>query len=226
MQKGKIIVLEGTDCSGKTTQLIKLMENLSINKIAYKVFKFPNYNSATGKIIGGAYLGKDHIGQPLFKEGAANVPAKVASLLYAADRLYNIKPVLDAINDGFMVILDRYVDSNFAHQASKLHSEKEQDEMFEFLEKLEYGLLQLPKPDITVFLYMPVSYSKQLKSMREEEPDQHESDENYLNNAEKVYLKLAKLHNYIKIDCVVNEKIKSVNELSKEIFDVIKLKLQ
>ena len=87
---GKIILIEGTDCSGKETQSNILEENLI--KDGYKVFKmsFPVYDSPTGKIVGGPYLGKESISSGWFKEGANNVPAKVASLYYAADRLYNV----------------------------------------------------------------------------------------------------------------------------------------
>ena len=89
--RGKLIVVEGTDCSGKETQTNLLMKILENNDIPVTKFSFPNYESPTGKIIAGPYLGKPYVSNSWFKEGAVNVEAKVASLYYAADRLYNIE---------------------------------------------------------------------------------------------------------------------------------------
>ena len=117
---GKIIVIEGTDCSGKETQSKLLVEKLKSlgKKCAY--FSFPMYDTPTGKIVGGAYLGKPEICEGYFKEGAPNVDPKVSCLYYAADRKYNIDKVKQYIEDGYYVILDRYTSSNMAHQGCKI----------------------------------------------------------------------------------------------------------
>ena len=94
MKKGKLIVIEGTDCSGKGTQSELLYQKLVSDGLNVYKTSFPMYDTPTGKIIGGPYLGKEHICLGWFKEGANNVPAKVASLYYAADRLYNINIML------------------------------------------------------------------------------------------------------------------------------------
>lgn len=83
--KGKIIVIEGTDCSGKETQSKKLIERLNKEGIKTEYFSFPQYNTPTGRIVGGPYLGKSYICECWFPEGAINVDPKVASLYYAAD---------------------------------------------------------------------------------------------------------------------------------------------
>lgn len=90
--KGKIIVIEGTDCSGKETQTSLLVQRLSKEGKKIERVSFPSYDTPTGKIVGGAYLGKSYIGEGYFPEGAANVDPKVASLYYAADRRYNRAP--------------------------------------------------------------------------------------------------------------------------------------
>ena len=224
--KGKLIVIEGTDCSGKETQSNLLVEKLNDMGIKTKKFCFPYYQSATGKIIAGPYLGKPDYGEGYFEEGASNVDPMVASLYFAADRKYNINKIENMLNDGINVVVDRYIDSNFAHQGSKIYDEQKRAEMFEFLENLEYNLLKLPKPDITIFLYMPLEAAKILKAHRAEKPDQHESDEKYLANSEKVYLQLCDLHNYTKIDCA-NENIpKSIDEIHKIVMDKILEKLK
>ena len=197
MKKGKLIVIEGTDCSGKETQSNLLVEDLNKNGYKTEKFCFPYYQSATGKIIAGPYLGKPDYGNGYFEEGATNVDPKVASLYYAADRKYNISKIQEKLNNGINVVVDRYVDSNLAHQGAKIFDQKQKKEMFDFLETLEYKLLGLPKADITIFLYMPIECAKKLKANRVEKPDQHEADENYLLNAEKTYLYLATYHQYI-----------------------------
>lgn len=220
MRKGKLIVIEGTDCSGKETQTNLLVEYLNKNGINTKKFTFPNYNTATGKIIAGPYLGKKGYASPVFNEGASKVDPYCASLLFAMDRKYNINTILDTLHSGVNVILDRYVLSNMAHQASKLSSDK-QEHMFYFIETLEYDLLNLPKPDIEILLHMPTWASVELKKNRQEPADQHESDIHYLNKSEQVYLTLAKRHNCHIIECTDNNTIKSISEINEKLIDYV-----
>ena len=215
-----IISIEGTDCSGKGTQSQILADKINQRGKAV-LLSFPDYTSPTGKIIGGAYLGKAHIGQPLFSEGATNVDAKVASLLYAADRRYNVDKILKPLENGYNVILNRYVESNMGHQASKCKTAEERDEMLSFLETLEYDLLKLPRPDLTIFLYMPYEQSLILKSGREEKPDQHELDGEYLKKSEETYLHIAEKFGYEKIDCYENGRILTREEISSKIWQVV-----
>ena len=221
IMKGKLIVIEGTDCSGKETQSNLLVKKLNEMGIKTEKFCFPNYQSATGKILAGPYLGKPDYCEGYFEEGASNVDPKVASLYFAADRKYNINKIQQRLDEGVNVVVDRYIDSNLAHQGSKIFDDKKRKKMFAFLEKLEYGLLELPRADVTIFLYMPTEVAKILKAHREEKPDQHESDENYLKNSEKVYLQLAKMHGYVKIDCADNDKPKSIQEISNIVLEKI-----
>ena len=218
----KLILIEGTDCSGKETQTKKVIERLNDEDIKSIYFGFPNYNSPTGKIVGGPYLGKPAISECVFPEGAANVPPKVASLYYAADREYNIGKVKEYLNEGFNVFLDRYVVSNMAHQGGKIEDEVERKKMYKWLEDLEYGLLELPRPDFTIFLHMPYKYSLILKSGREEALDEHERSETHLINAEKAYLELSELYGFDVIECVKDGNIRSIDDINDEL--VLKLK--
>ena len=132
---GKIIVIEGTDCSGKETQSKLLEERL--NKEGKKCirFGFPMYDTPTGKIVGGAYLGKLEIGPSLFREGAVNVDPHVISLYYAADRKYNLPKIQKYLDKDYYVILDRYTTSNLAHQGSKIHDKEERFNMYQWIDK-------------------------------------------------------------------------------------------
>lgn len=216
--KGKLIVVEGTDCSGKETQTNLLMKILENNDIPVTKFSFPNYESATGKIVGGPYLGKAYISDSWFNEGAANVDAKVASLYYAADRRYNLKEITKALDYGINVILDRYSYSNMAHQGGKLDTKEERYKLYTWIENLEFNLLELPKADIRVFLHMPYEAAKILKQNRTEDTlDGHEKSENHLKKAEQAYFEIAEKFNFHIIECMDDDRIKRIDEIQEEL---------
>ena len=221
MKKGKLIVIEGTDCSGKGTQSDLLYQKLVSDGLNVYKTSFPMYDTPTGKIIGGPYLGKEHICLGWFKEGANNVPAKVASLYYAADRLYNINIINQKLDEGDIVILDRYVTSNMGHQAGKIKDKEERLEMFKWLEKLEYDLLELPRPDIKIFLHMPYEYSKKLQKNRSELDEHEKSPENII-NAENAYLELSDIYEFTKIECIKNDELRAIDDIHKEIYNIVK----
>ena len=220
--KGKLIAIEGTDCSGKETQTNLLIKRLRKEGHQVQNFSFPNYNSPTGKIIGGPYLGKEYLGNSYFEEGAVNVDPKVASLYYTADRKYNIDKIIFLLENGYNVILDRYIYSNMAHQGGKMKDKKERLEMYDFLEKLEFELMELPKPDITIFLHMPYEAAKELKEHRKEAPDGHEKDKSHLKMAEESYLELAKRYNFETIECADGIHPKSIEDISRQVYNKIK----
>ena len=218
--KNKIIVIEGTDCSGKQTQSDKLLNRLTSE--GYSIYKdsFPMYNTPTGHIIGEDYLGKG--GHGLFKEGAGNVDPRVSGLYYAADRKYNMPMLLQKL-ESHHVLLDRYIDSNLAHQGGKIDDETERFAMYDFFEKLEYGLLELPKADIRVLLYLPYEYGLELKKNRPEALDEHERDPEHLRKAERAYLEIAKRYNYKIINVAdVDGNVRSIDDIHNELYAYIK----
>jgi dTMP kinase len=226
--RGKLIIIEGTDCSGKETQTNALFDRLNKENIVTKKFGFPWYDSPTGKIIGGPFLGKKEICEGWFPEEAPNVDANVASLYYAADRKYNIHKVEAELASGNNVILDRYTYSNMAHQGGKIFESEKRYVMYQWLEKLEFDFLALPKPDICIFLHMPYEATKILKQAREEKPDQNESDEAYMKNAEKAYIEVAARYNFKTIDGsknmnsdLVRDDLKRIDEISDEIYEYV-----
>lgn len=219
--KGKLIVIEGTDCSGKETQSNLLIEKLKTDGIRIEKFSFPNYNSPTGKIIGGPYLGKSYICEGWFPEGAPNVDPRVSALYYAADRLYNIDKINFLLDNGVNVILDRYVYSNMAHQGGKLDNADDRHAMYDWLDNLEFNLLSLPKPDISVFLHMPFELSLTLKKNREEDLDQNEKDKNHLINAENAFIELAKKYNFYTIECNEGDRIKTIPEINEDLYGYV-----
>lgn len=219
--RGKLIIIEGTDCSGKETQTKLLVERLERENIKCVRFSFPNYDSPTGKIVGGPYLGKSYIGNCWFEEGAVNVEPKVSSLYYAADRKYNISKIEDLINNGINVIMDRYVYSNLAHQGGKIKDKKERFDMYNWLEKLEFELLELPKADIRVFLHMPYLVSLELKKNREESLDQHEMSKEHLLMAENAYKEISKLYNFKTIQCNKGKSPRSIEDINEDLYKFV-----
>ena len=217
--EGKIIVIEGTDCSGKATQTELLVKKLKKEKKKCISFSFPCYDTPTGKIVGGPYLGKHEICDSYFDD-AVSLDPKVTCLYYAADRKYNIDKVLKYVQDGYYVILDRYVTSNLAHQGCKIEDKDERFYMYQWIDKLEYWLLELPKPDVTIFLHVPYDFSKELEKNREY-LDEHEKSPEHLKNAERAYVELSQLYNWATVECVKNNKLRSIDDIGEEIYNIV-----
>lgn len=218
---GKIIVIEGTDCSGKETQANLLIKNLKKENYKVDSLSFPDYNTPTGKIIGGPYLGKEYICNSWFKEGAVTVDNKVASLYYAADRRYHLDEIKKLKKENDVLILDRYTYSSMAHQGGRTHTQKERLQMYKWLENLEFEYLELPRPDIVIFLHMPYQYSLELRNKRREKADEYEKSEQHLKDAENAYIELSNLYNFKIINCVENFKIKTKEQINKEITEYV-----
>lgn len=218
---GKIIVIEGTDCSGKETQSKLLEKKLKEQGKKCIHFSFPMYDTPTGKIVGGAYLGKKDIGECLFPEGAVKVDPYVVCLYYAADRKYNMSKIEKYLQKDYYVILDRYTTSNLAHQGSKITNKDNRFNMYQWIDKLEYWLLKLPKPDKTIFLHVPHEYSLKLRDNREH-IDEHEASVEHLKQAEESYVELAGLYNWDTINCIKDNQLKTIDEINEEIINKVK----
>lgn len=228
MCKGKIIVIEGTDCSGKETQATRLVEKLKMQNIKVARISFPMYDTPTGKIIGACLLGKPQMCDELlkeeksfFEEGGGNVDPIAAIDLYAADRRYNLPIIQKLLDEGNVVIIDRYVTSNMAHRGGLIEEKSERLKIYNKIEKLEYEINELPRPDKTILLYLPLEYAKILKQHRAEKPDEAESNEAYLRRGEAAYLELADLYNFDVIDCVKDNKIRTIDDINDELYKKI-----
>ena len=229
--KGKLIVVEGTDCSGKETQTLLLEKKLNELGIESKRLSFPMYDTPTGQIVATCYLGKEAYCDYLFKdgikglfpEGASHVDYLTSSLYYAADRRYNKEKIVELLNKGVNVILDRYLYSNLAHQGGKIKDKDEREEYFRKIELLEFDILEIPKPDKVIFLYVPYDVAYCLKSNREEALDQNEIDKEHLVNAEKIYLELADKYDFDIINCAPNNKLRTINSIGDELYSKVEL---
>ena len=227
--EGKIIVIEGTDCSGKETQTRLLVDKLTMEGLKVIRLSFPMYDTPTGKIIGACLLGKPSMCEELLKEshsffpeGGGNIDVLAACDLYAADRRYNLPKILKYLDDGYIVIIDRYVTSNMAHRGGLITNKEERINIYEKIDLKEYVINELPRPDKTILLYLPYEYACELKKKREELPDEAESNVEYLKNSEKAYLELAELYNYDIINCVSNNQIRTIDDINNEVYSNVK----
>ncbi len=197
--RGKIIALEGIDGSGKRTQLDLLAAALEARRLATFRIGFPRYESFYGKLIG-CYLNGE------FGTLEA-VDPHLSALLYAGDRLEARPEIEAALAAGKMVLADRYIGSNMAHQTARVAPEK-REQFLAWLKRLEYGLYALPAEDLVIYLRVPVEEAHRLvglKAAREYtnlKRDIQEADVKHLQETANIYDRLVTEANWIRIDCV------------------------
>jgi thymidylate kinase len=222
MKRGKLVVIEGTDCSGKETQTKLLYERLLSENFNVSSMSFPRYETPTGKIVGDCYLGKS--GASWF-ESPTTLNPKLACLYYAADRVAAKPEIEKILGQGIDIISNRYVESNMGHQGGKAKTPAERKDIVNFINDLEYGLLSLPKPNKVIFLYMPYQVGMELKKGREGIADAHEASEEHLRQAEQSYLWIAQRFKWAKINCTTDGTLKGLKkkeDIAEEVYSVFR----
>lgn len=218
--KGKFIVIEGTDGSGKKTQAKILCEKLNEAGINCIVQSFPNYDSPACTPV------KMYLNGEFGDIGCLD--AYQANSLYAVDRLCTMMGLKDHIENGGSIVFDRYVESTMLHQAALIENQEERDEFLDYVNDFEFGKLKLPKPDLVIFLDVPVEVSKKLADSRGEyksgnKKDILEQDISHLTKAYNSGKYVANKYGWTQISCL-NESgnLKSIGEISNDIFEVVK----
>jgi dTMP kinase len=196
--RGKLIVIEGIDASGKRTQLDCLAHALNERGVGFTRVSFPRYDGFFGKLVARFLNGE-------FGSLAA-VDPHFSALLYAGDRL-ELKPALQAsLASGKTVLADRYIASNLAHQGARMPAEK-RDEFIAWLKQLEYGVYGLPAEDLVLYLRVPAAEAHRLAGVRGERNytklrrDLQESDVAHLEATSTVYDDLARQPHWVKVEC-------------------------
>ena len=216
---GKLIVIEGTDGSGKSTQFQKLYEHLQADGVPFEHIVFPRYKEESSALIR-MYLG----GQ--FGDNPADENANAASSFYAVDRYASYKMDWGKwYEEGGLVLSDRYTTSNAVHQASKEPEEK-QGEFLKWLYDFEYDKLGLPRPDLTIYLDVPTDFTEKLLRSREADTnttaDIHEKDMAYLATCRKTGRKAAQFYGWTLIQCVKDGQMRSIEDIHEEIYTHVK----
>ena len=219
---GKIIVIEGTDASGKQTQSELLYEYLkSENKKVMKVV-FPDYESRSSEPVK-MYL------EGLFGDTAQSVDPKAASVLYAVDRFASYKTKWEEFfkDEDSILILDRYVTSNMIHQAAKIDDIEKKEEYLNWIYDFEYNIMGLPKPDYVIFLNMRFDLAQKLMENRNNkitdsaQKDIHERDKEYMKKCYENACMIAKKYMWQEVQCFYGDSIKTIDEIQKEIRGIV-----
>ncbi len=228
MKKGRLIVIDGTDGSGKATQVALLAKRLRADGHKVKMVDFPDYY--------GNFFGK-FIGHCLSEQyfNFVNVHPKIASVLYAADRFESKEKIDKWLKSGYVVLANRYVSANQIHQGGKIKNAKKRQAFIEWLDEMEYKVFKIPRPDVVFYLNLPIASIKRLiRERNKKDPraylgkkqDVHEKDFNFLENSRKSALWLAKTQkNYIQIDCASKDVLRTREDIHNEVFTKVKKSL-
>lgn len=221
---GVFIAIEGGDGSGKATQALEL-EMHALNA-GYNVLHigFPRYGEPSAKFIEHYLNGK---------YGAANdIHPELASVLYALDRFGASEQIREHLRKPHaLVISDRYVASNLAHQGTKFPDKKERREFYDCIMDLEYSTLDLPRPDLNIVLLVPTEIAqenidnKPERAYTDAKRDEHEKDESHLTHANDNYRELTKLFPdyFVAIKTMEkgDKKMRPVEDISKDVWDAV-----
>ncbi len=215
---GKLIVIEGLDGCGKSTQLELLPKKLAEKGIDVKSVSFPDYESDSSALIK-MYLGGKFGSKP------GDVNAFAASSFYAVDRFASFKMNWgDFYNKGGTVVAGRYTTSNAIHQASKLNSSC-WEEFLSWLYDFEYNKIGIPKPDMVIFLDMPIEVSQKLLGNRyegdESKKDIHEKDLEYLNHCRESAIFTANYSKWQIINCAEKGEPRTIEDISNDILEKV-----
>jgi len=218
--KGKLIIIEAGDGSGKATQTEKLFERLLLEKFKVKKIEFPNYASESSALVK-MYLNGE------FGTDPDTISPYIASSFYAVDRYASYKKEWETFyQEGGIILADRYTTSNMVHQAAKIDGEVEKNTFIDWLYDFEYNIFGLPVPDYVVFLDMPPEFSFELISKRaikalDVRKDIHEADEQYLIKSYKNANWIASKYNWHKVKCVSNSSLKTIEEIHEEVYKLV-----
>lgn len=221
-QRGKFIVIEGSDGSGKSTQFKLLVDYFEEQGKEIVVYKFPQYEEPSSFFVR-EYLNGNY-------GSAEELGAYAPSLFYALDRFHAAKTIRQHLDAGKIILCDRYVGSNMAHQGQRFDDAKERDEYFTWLHNLEYDMLKIPKPDLSLVLLMPAKIASRLmderqdkRSYTDKQKDILEADLDHLERAVAVYQSLCELFpaDFTPIHCVQNDTLRTIDDIHQEIRQIL-----
>ncbi len=215
---GKLIVLEGIDGSGKSTQYARLCEHFESDNVPFRKVVFPRYDNESSALIR-MYLAGD------FGKKPSDVNAYAASAFYAVDRYASFKTDWgEWYRNGGVVLCDRYTTSNACHQGSKL-PEEELPGFLNWLAEFEYEQLELPRPDLVIYLNTELSLSlEQLRRRQmgsDTEGDIHEKNVEYLQQTLKTGRYAAVHYEWRIVDSAVNGRQRSIEDIHQEIYSAV-----
>lgn len=225
MKRGRLVVIDGSDGSGKATQSRLLVARLKKEGRKVATLDFPQYeNNTFGKLIGECLAGE--------RGDFRNLDPYIASTLYAVDRFESSKKIEGWLKKGYVVILDRYVSSNQIHQGGKMRDAKKRTAFLKWLDHVEFGILKLPRPDMVLYLSVPVEVSVELLKNKDQKKkkvytkgkkDVVEGDLSYLKESRAgVEAIVKKLNNWKKVQCTSRGNMRSREDIHEDVYTEVK----
>lgn len=214
--KGRLIVIDGIDGSGKSTQLQLLKQELELGGFKAEEIHFPRHGQPT------AYLVDEYL-----KGAFGDLNPYAASVFYATDRFEASSQIKNWLNEGKIVLSDRYVVANAGHQGSRINNAEERLKFFKWLDNLEYGIFGISKPDLNIILNMPYMTAHRLLNERRAQKDHqdkmHENSLTHLRLAREVYMQIAKLFPNTKmVECVDGKNLISAGEIHNKVWELVR----
>jgi dTMP kinase len=219
VSKGRFIVVEGSDGSGKSTQFALLTEQLKAAGHDLVTYHFPQYTEESSYFVR-EYLAGNY-------GGAAELGAYTPSLFYALDRFQAAQRMKQELADGKVILCDRFIGSNMAHQGQKIDDFEERKKYYDWLYHLEFEMLGIPKPDLNIVLLVPAKTAKQLMDGRGEhthnKKDIHEADLDFLERSVATYRELCEeFPNFTAIECMKDDSLLSIEAVNSIISEKLK----
>jgi dTMP kinase len=221
IKKGKVIVIEGSDGSGKATQTKKLFDRLASDGFSIRKVEYPNYGSGSSALVK-MYLNGEFGSRP------DDVNPYAASSFYAVDRYASYKKGWeDFYLKGGVVLADRYTTANMVHQATKIEDPAQREEFLDWLWDYEFVKLGLPVPDCVIFLDVDPAFSRMLMENRsnkisgEQDKDIHEKDPVFLQKSHESSCLVAEKYGWIRVSCVESGRLREIDDIHEEVYSRI-----
>jgi len=209
-------VLDGIDGSGKSTQFDLLKKELELSGFAVEVIKFPRHGKPT------AFMVDEYL-----KGSYGELNSYAASIFYATDRFDASSTIKNWLEEGKIVLSDRYVVANAGHQGSKIKDPAERLKFFKWLDNLEYNIFGIPKPDLNIILNMPAMNAFGLlrgrKGKADHKDNMHEINLTHLRQAQEAYVQIARLFPSTKmVECLVGKDVLSPKEIHNKVWELVR----
>ena len=220
-KQGKLIVIDGVDGSGKGTQTQMLADTLKAEGYDFKITDFPQYGQKSAGLVEEYLAGK-----------YGKLDPYTASIFYACDRFDASFQMRKWLDEGKIIISNRYVTASAGHQGGKIADTSERIKYFKWLDNLEYGIFGIPKPDLNILLRVPAKVAQKLvdkknadqrKYVGGKKRDLHEADLKHLQNAEKVFIQISRIFPNTKlIECVEDSKLLTPQQVHNKVWNLVR----